>query len=255
MDIFLQKCLEFFYKYPPEIISGFTFLFCLLSIIIFAKSCGLYGLYIYNSISVCLANIQILHLTKYYFFDATIPLGTVIFTTTFFASGIITETYGKKAAQKGVLIYFLSYLFFSLSMLISLAHSPSNGIISKEFSGYIDKNYNALLQVFLPSVRILVASLVAFGASQLCDIWVFSKIKEFTKGRFLWFRQGSAMFFSSIIDHILFSYIAFYFFSDVKPPLEIFFKGYVIGSYIIRIIVIVLCSAATYYRKLYVKTT
>jgi uncharacterized integral membrane protein (TIGR00697 family) len=225
-----------------EWISLVVLVFSLCSLLIFFKRLGLTGLYVYNCLSVCLANIQILHLTSYSFFTTPLPLGTVLFTTTFFSTSLITDQYGPQAARQGIFLSFLAYGFFSLSMLLSLKHAPASG--NDVFLQNAHDNYRAMCKIFRPSLRLFLASLASFTASQWVDVIGFQWIKRLTKGRFLWLRQGGSMFFSSFIDHFLFSYLAFYFFITPKPTLNLFWNGYVFNSFLLRYGTIFVCVLA-----------
>lgn len=253
MDILFHQLIQKGNLLAPEWISLIALLFALVSIFIFHKYAGLAGLYVYNCLVVCIANVEILHLTQYHFWQTPIPLGTVLFTTTFLTNDIITNHYGKMAANRSVFLSFSAYIFFTVSMLLSLAHLPATHGKDIEYLHYSNQNYEALIQIFVPSLRILIASLVSFFVSQQFNIGFFHSLK-FLPERFLWIRQSSAMFLASIVDHLTFSFIAFYFFITPKPSLNILIDGYIIGSYMIRILVIIVCAIGTYlYQKISTK--
>lgn len=238
-DLFLGHIIQLGNQLPTEIVSGFCLIFALTGLFLFAKHSGLYGLYIYNSLIVCLANFQILQLAQYHFWPSPIPLGTVLFTTLFLTNTIITEHYGEKAARKGVALSLWGYAFVCCSMVLSLAHAPASDAHSADFSSYTHQNYQALLRIFVPSCRLLLSGLIASCISQLTAIWLFSRIAILTRSSVL--KQSGSMFLSSIVDHIVFSFCAFYLFTTDRPSWRILIDGYIIGSYIIRIIVIIAC--------------
>ena len=64
--------------------------------------------------------------------------------------------------------------------------------------------------IFGQSIRIIFASVVAFAISEFTDIFVFSKLKGLTKGKFLWLRADISTIVSSILDSFLFMFLAFY---------------------------------------------
>ena len=64
--------------------------------------------------------------------------------------------------------------------------------------------------IFGASLRIMVASIIAYIISQYHDIWAFEFWKAKTKGRFLWLRNNFSTIVSQAIDTLIFMFIAFY---------------------------------------------
>ena len=81
-------------------------LFCLCTILIFLKLFGEVGIYIYTVVAIIGANIQVLKIVDFPFFNSPIALGTILFSTTFLATDILSEYYGAKLARKNILIGF-----------------------------------------------------------------------------------------------------------------------------------------------------
>lgn len=71
-------------------------------------------------------------------------------------------------------------------------------------------NQEAYETIFKGSLRMTIASLIAFILSQYHDIWAFHFWKEKTKGKFLWLRNNASTVVSQLIDTSIFMYIAFY---------------------------------------------
>jgi uncharacterized integral membrane protein (TIGR00697 family) len=187
-----------------------------------------------------LANIQILHLTKYAVFKEPMPLGTVLFTTIFFASGLITEKYGAAIARKSIVLSLFTYGFFCLSMVFSMMHNVAVG--EGVFLQQMGENYEAMRKIFLPSVRLLIASMTAFFVSNFINIKMFN-LKNFLKNKsFQEYFPTFSVFISSIADHLVFTLLAFYFFVEKKPDSSLFWGGYVIQSYVLRCITICIGS-------------
>ncbi|GHS92644.1 hypothetical protein AGMMS49949_05000 [Alphaproteobacteria bacterium] len=260
MEDVLDFVLAWGTSLPPEVVSVFVLFFSLAALSLFHKIFGLTGLYLYNALAICLANIQILHITHYSFFSSPTPLGTVLFTTTFFANTLMTNLYGAKAARRGILLSFLAYSFFAFSMILSLLHVPviGEGGEAQDASARPDafllqaqKNYEAIKCLFLPSLRILGASLFAFAASQLTSVATFQRLKKGTKGHLLGLRHGASIFLSSFVDHFLFSYLAFFLFVTPKPSLTMLWMGYGLDSFILRYVVIGVCVLIPYLKNVF----
>jgi len=79
---------------------------------------------------------------------------------------------------------------------------------------------DAYRAVFAPSLRIMLASLVAFTISQLHDVWAFDFWKTKMHGKRLWLRNNLSTIVSQAIDTLLFMFIAFY---QVTPKFTVAF--------------------------------
>ena len=85
----------------PIFISWLFFLFiCLLTILLLLKLFGEVGIFIYTVIAIISANIQVLKIVEFPFFSNPIALGTILFSSTFLATDILTEYYDLKLQGK-----------------------------------------------------------------------------------------------------------------------------------------------------------
>ena len=114
-----------YFNQAPIIITWIIFLFfCLLAILFLLKFFGEVGIYLYTTIAVIAANIQVLKIVDFPFFYNPIALGTILFATTFFATDILTEYYGVKFARRNILISFVGFLLMTIIMLFTLGFKP-----------------------------------------------------------------------------------------------------------------------------------
>lgn len=220
--------------YMPEILSLTTFLISIFFILIMLKYFGKGGLYMYSTIAMIASNIQILKLTQYSFYDNPIALGTVLFSTTFAVDNILVEHYGRDAAKRSILISFISYLFFVSVMQIAVWHP--------EIDQHVCYNcHKELEKLFNPSGVILISSLIAFAASQFCDIFIFSRLKQKFKGKFLPLRSLISMLSSTFVDNVIFSYFAWVLLASSPISLSDLWKTYIFATYILRLLIAALC--------------
>jgi len=80
------------------------------------------------------------------------------------------------------------------------------GILPSEKSWLFQDSYNNILML-VP--RIVLASLCGYFAGSFSNSFVMSKMKVFTKGKFLWIRTIGSTVVGEFIDSILFVLIAF----------------------------------------------
>ncbi len=168
-----------------------------IGVIIAYKSFGKTGLYIWLTMSIILANIQVLKTIQ--IFGFVTALGNILYSSIFLCTDILCENHSRKDAQKGVWIGFFVLIMTTVIMQISLKFIP-------DVSDFITP---ALMDIFGFFPRIMVASLTAYLISQTFDVWFFDKIKKFTKKKHLWLRNNLSTITSQLIDNIIFTWIAF----------------------------------------------
>lgn len=219
-----------------EMLTVGSFALCAVAILGLLKFYGVYGLYAYNVLAIVIANIQVLRFTQFNNFTDPVALGTVLFTTTFFVNDVITEHYGVQYAKKSIMLCFWGQVLVILWMLLALGHPLPILTSSDLASNDAHNNYLAMLKLFAPSLRILLASLVAYITSQLLDIVIFNALRYMTKGKYLWLRQNIAMLLSGLCDTFLFSVLAWKWFSDVPITYSQLIITYVISAQIMRML-------------------
>jgi queuosine precursor transporter len=247
MDNFVHYLILMLENFSPEILSLITFLICAITILGMLRYFGATGLYVYNAIAIIVANIQVLHAAKFIFSPEPVALGTVVFATTYLVSDILTEHYGPDTAKHALWLSFVSQVLVTLLMILTLGHTPlSEGVNPPEVNVLANANYLAMLKLFTPTPRLLFASLIAYVLSQLFDIWIFQKIRNLSHGRYIWLRQNVSTFLSGLLDSFIFSYIAWILLSPTPLPFYTLMVSYVIGTYLLRLIVNLLGTPVMY---------
>jgi queuosine precursor transporter len=127
-------------------------------------------------------------------------VGIFAFPITFLITDIIAEVYGKKKSLE-----FVKVGFFAL-IVVLLITALSVWLPFAERS-FVQEEYT---KVFGTTLRLFLASIVAFIFSQIHDVWAFHFWKHITKGKFLWIRNNLSTISSQFIDTVMFMFIAFY---------------------------------------------
>lgn len=119
----------------------------------------------------------------------------------FSINDMVFEVYGRERTlsfvRSGLYILGFLVLFNALAVLLP----PSSRFASSN---------DAYTLIFGKSLRITIASLMAFGISERLDVLVFSKIKQRMHGRSFWVRNNVSNICSLFIDTVIFMTIAFY---------------------------------------------
>lgn len=159
---------------------------------------GRHWLYGYVGVCIVLANIFVTKQITLFGLAAT--GGNVVYGAVFLATDLLAEHYGKKAAREAVYIGFFAAVFYTVMSQLILFFSPS----SDDWGAAA-----GMISIFSAAPSIIIASLTAYLASQLHDVWAFHFIRQKTQGRFLWLRNNLSTWVSQLIDSILFSFLAF----------------------------------------------
>ena len=153
-------------------------------------------------------------------------VGIFLFPLSFLITDIIAEVYGPKATR--------SLVTGTLVVLVLVLGVTALATILPPAGRFADQN-DAYVSLFRNSLRIILASIVAFTLSQYHDVWAFDFWKRKTNGRFLWLRNNASTIVSQLIDTVIFMLIAFWGVSDR------FTLGFVMGSmvppyYVLKVI-------------------
>jgi uncharacterized integral membrane protein (TIGR00697 family) len=237
MDHILLDFIKLCHTVRPEYITLLSIFVSGVCIVFCHRFFGLIGLFVYNILAVILANIQVLRLCQFSLVEHPMALGTVLFSTTFLVSDIINELYGSENAKNNVKYCFLASVLCTVLMITDLGHRP----VSET-----DPAYRAMMELFVPSLRILTSSLLAFFISQWFDVAFFKWFKVVLNNRLLWLRTLVVSLVSFLLDNILFCYLAWYILSPTPLPFDEIFKTYVMGTYLTRVVLGVLLIPVIY---------
>ena len=153
---------------------------------------------------------------------------------TFAITDIATELYGRRFSRQLTLAGMLALVVLMIYSAVFVLLEPNPRFIHDE----------AYRTVFGSSLRIIIASIVAFTLAQLQDIFIFERIRQMTKGRWLWLRTNLSTFASELVDTTVFMFIAFYM---VIPKFDALFVVKMIIPYLLlKIVFAVLITPAVY---------
>ena len=120
-----------------------------------------------------------------------LSVGILPYPITFLVTDLISEIFGKKAANR-VVVAGIFASFFSIGILLLAGVVPAlpNSPID-------DVTFN---KVFALSPIAVLASMMAYLFAQFIDIRIYHFWKNLTKGRHLWLRNNFSTFASQFID-------------------------------------------------------
>ncbi len=135
--------------------------------------------------------------------------GVLLWPLEFVMTDLVNEYYGAKKVRfiSTIAIILISYAFIMFT-IASRTVAPEWWITNKVDAGV--PNYQlAFSAIFGQSSWIIIGSLVAFGVSQIIDVYIFHKIKQKTGEGKLWLRATGSTIVSQFIDSFVVLFIAF----------------------------------------------
>ena len=208
--------------------------------VLFLKLFGKSGLFAWIGICAVFANVEVLILVHAFGMDQT--LGNTLFASSFLATDILSELYGKKDANKGVLVGIITTVLFILLSTMWINYVPAEGDWAMPF----------VKQLFANTPRVLIASLIAYAVSEAFDVWLYHKWWTLTEKRFgnkdkyLWFRNNFSTLFSQLVNIVIFNFGAFLGIYSLSQLFSI-----TIACYVIYIVTSLLDTPFIYLAKKY----
>lgn len=124
-------------------------------------------------------------------YSLEISSGTLMYPLTYFLMDLITELYGKDTAKKCLIISILNSIsiIFIVQLINSLNATPWSSISNEIFH-----------LVFGSSVFSFATSIIAYSVSQNLDIFIYTRLKYYSKKKNLGFINLISSSFSLLTD-------------------------------------------------------
>ena len=209
----------------------------LLTLNLVAFRCG--KIYMFALIAIFSIIMNIFVTKQFELFGLMVTGGNALYGATFLLTDLLSEHYGKKEALKAVAIGFLSTVVFIVATQVLLAFQPNDMDFAQE----------SLVTLFSLTPRILIGSLLAYAIAQTFDVWMYAKIRAWTKEKYLFLRNNGSTFISQLIDSIIFTAVGLTAFSFLPfegiIPVDIFWEV-TLATYLIKVIVAVINTPFMY---------
>ena len=162
-----------------------------------------------------------------------LSVGILPYPLTFLITDLISEIYGKKAANRVVTAGIFAS-FFSIGILLMADYVPA-----MESSPVDDATFN---KVFSLSPLAVLASMIAYLLAQFFDIKIYHYWKKLTQGKMLWLRNNFSTFTSQFLD--TFSVVLLLSLFGILP--WDLFIGLVMSGFVFKVIVAALDTPLLY---------
>lgn len=184
--------------------------------------------YMYLLIGLYIVLMNIFVTKQYTLFWFNITWWNELYWATFLLTNLLSEHHSKNEAYKAVKIWFISMILFVITTQFLIAFTPNE----------YDYANDAIKTLFGITPRILLWSLLAYFIAQNIDVFLYAKIKLFTKSKYLFLRNKWSNMISQAVDTLVFTFVwltTFWWFTWIID-ISIFWEV-AIATYIIKVIV------------------
>jgi uncharacterized integral membrane protein (TIGR00697 family) len=181
-----------------------------------------------------------------YMLDFNMTAGVLNWPVVFVTSDIINEYFGTKGVKR--ISYLTAALIAYSFILIYLATSLVPAAFWLDVNS-VDSNGKALdineafKMIFRQGLGIITGSLTAFLIGQVLDAYIFHRLRNITKNKYVWLRATGSTLVSQMIDSFVVIFIAFFVFGNWKLD-QVFAVGTV--NYIYKFFVAILMTPVIY---------
>lgn len=235
----IPEGVSLFFAANQELLWLATLALDLSSTVLLYRYFGKAGLQVSIATAIILANLQGPKLTV--IFGMETSLGVIFYSSIFFATDVLSENYGKDAANKAVRMGFAVSLVVLLMLSLALLYLPSDRPASAEFSASVHSAFSTIVG-FTP--RLIFGSLLAYLISQTFDVWAFHRIRSWTGDRRLWLRNNLSTMSSQVIDTAIFALVVWAPIIGLRPAL-----GLGASKYVLKLVIAAIDTAFIYWAR------
>lgn len=125
--------------------------------------------------------------------------GTILFPISYIFADILTEVYGYERSRRVIWAGFAGLVLLAATVWLV-------GVLPADPDWTLQGPYQDLL---MTAPRIALASILAYFAGEFSNSFILSRLKIYTKGKFLWLRTIGSTVVGQLIDSALFVGVAF----------------------------------------------
>ena len=187
----------------PEALWVITVFYDLLLASLLFYFFGKEGLYLAIVLGIVLSNLQGGKVSDVVIFDRTftVSMGAIMYSGIYFATDLLSEKYGRREANRAVILGALANIAVMLTLILSTFFLPS------DVADSADEVHNAISTLAVYSPIFVIGSITAYLISQLFDVWIFHKIKSITGTRMLWLRNNLSTLLSQALDTFIYTFV------------------------------------------------
>ena len=200
---------------------------------------GRYGLYGVIVFSLLMANIQGPKLTT--ILGLQTSMGVILYSSIFFATDLLSEKFGRREAQRAVMLGFAVSVMVVIISRVGLLYAPSPDPDTAE---HASRMHEAMSALFDYTPRFVFGSLLAYLLSQSFDVWIFHRIRKATGVKHLWLRNTGSTLLSQVIDTVIYGLVVWWGIVDFVTALQL-----AAAKYVFKLLIAVIDTPFIYWAR------
>ena len=200
---------------------------------------GRYGLYGVIVFSLLMANIQGPKLTT--ILGLQTSMGVILYSSIFFATDLLSEKFGRREAQRAVMLGFAVSVMVVIISRVGLLYAPSPDPDTAE---HASRMHEAMSALFDYTPRFVFGSLLAYLLSQSFDVWIFHRIRKATGVKHLWLRNTGSTLLSQVIDTLIYGLVVWWGIVDFVTALQL-----AAAKYVFKLLIAVIDTPFIYWAR------
>ena len=185
----------------------------------------LVALYIFGVMVAQVMSVKTIPLVQADWLHLNASVAIFVMPLLFTITDVVNEVYGRKRARSLVRIGLVIVVLQVLAALLFTALPASLRFMPSEGA------YDAVVGT---SIRFGLAGIAAFAASELLDVFVFSKLRQRLGKSKLWLRNNASNFVSQFVDAAVWTTLAFWAFDQPMGANAGFIASIVIPYWLVR---------------------
>ena len=242
----MSNLIEFLQHIPVFGMEVISLLIYFSFIIVFYILLGKEGIYTFIVVAVIGANLQVMKVVNFPFFQDPVALGTILFGSTYLCTDILAEYEGHRAARKGVWIGFLAMLLWTIITTLTIGFQPLDPAKTSPEWAWALPVQSQIANLFTSVPSLFVAAMSAYLISQMHDIFIYRVLRKRHGQKFLWLRNNLSTMVSALLDNTVFSLLAWIFLTEEPLGLRVVVRTYILGTYVIRVAIALLDTPFLY---------
>ena len=205
---------------------------------------GRYGLYGAIVLSLVMANIQGPKLTTVLGLETS--MAVILYSSIFFATDLLSEKFGRREAQRAVLLGFAVSVMVVVISRVGLFYAPTS---DPDTAAYALRMHEAMAALFDYTPRFVFGSLLAYLLSQSFDVWVFHRIRKATGVKHLWLRNTGSTLLSQVVDTLIYGLVVWWGIVDLVTALQL-----AAAKYLFKFLIAVIDTPFIYWARTWKRT-
>lgn len=165
------------------------------SVVMVARFFGKAGLFAWIGVAAVLANLLIPKVVT--LFGLNVNLGSVLFSSLFLATDILSERFGLKESRRAVYVALIADLLFIAATQVGLLFIPSE----------MDVVHDSMKALFTIELRVTAASVLMMFLANLADVYLFEAMRRRSQKN-LWLRNNVCTILCNCTENFLFVLLA-----------------------------------------------